>query len=408
MHMDSTTADNFWCRKIAPLGRSSEGPRPPSESGGAPLDRPRRERAAFGLSSVPYLAASSESTHTLRYAEGGNLVQVVPLERPDGGVKAILRPTRGKRGGTKRAISKFTRKSRWNLKLHFDRLDRKRTKRALMVTLTYAENMTDGRRAKRHLDAFFKAVDRAYGKPGQFWKMECQERGSLHFHLLIFGVRKNFIPYEWVADTWCRIVGGDERQRAAGTRVEAAKSLFEVRSYLEKYLGKVLQTDGDAVDNPGRWWGVRHLERFQAPVKEHPLTPAQAVQVTRLLNRLHKARVLRDWRQRPALCGGMTNGQVLAVNARRARLGVQVEPDYQYQPAHLWMVTWARRRKSGVLKHTCTWRTPLDHRLAAQLLALFSTAENSYPPDEMDPGGVSRVAAEQKSGDRSSSWRSCL
>jgi hypothetical protein len=209
-----------------------------------------------------------------------------------------------------------------------------------MVTLTYLENMQDARAAKKHLHAFAQALHRSYPGAGYIWKMECQKRGAIHFHLLVFGIR--FLPWEWVAEAWTRIVIHPglsieqmNHQLQAGTQCKAAKSLWEAKSYLEKYLGKTDQTG--ELDSPGRWWGTHSLERYQAPVVEAPLTPSQVVTMARNLDKLHRASIYSAW-------------------AKRAKVDV----GYHHRCTswllpHTWMISWAKRRKKNVLEQSTYW-----------------------------------------------------
>jgi hypothetical protein len=165
----------------------------------------------------------------------------------------------------------------------------------LFVTLTYHANMRDAGQAKRHLDTFDKRLARQYPGCGVIWKMECQKRGSIHFHLLVFGVA--FVPHEWVSQTWRDVVApGDDDQLTAGTSIEAANNFWQARHYLEKYLGK--QVDGEKLEEPGRYWGVRRLERYQSPVVEVLVTESQGARIARILDRWHASKLRSAWLSR--------------------------------------------------------------------------------------------------------------
>ena len=277
--------------------------------------------SAFGLSPGAKLSGGS---YTLRISQGGNLVEAKPEQR----MVSLQKPIGGPRG----QVQTFSPQSRRRLRLLFDRLGRDAVSGALFVTLTYHAQMRDAGRAKRHLQSFSKRLDREYEGIALIWRMEVQKRGSIHFHLLIFGV--GFIPWQWVADNWTAIVApGDPEQLAAGTQVQKVRSYAEARHYLEKYLSKVDQTDDDDengpghLENPGRWWGVRgSLDRFQAPVHEVRMDAWAMSRLARTLDKLHKARV----------------GRVVAAKQAKDR-------------APGWMYRWARRRKKRVLFQTSRW-----------------------------------------------------
>jgi hypothetical protein len=95
------------------------------------------------------------------------------------------------------------------------------------------------------------------------WRLEPQQRGAPHFHLLVFGVQ--FISYKWVAKVWAEITSGNA---ATCSRVEKVRSWRGAMSYASKYLGKNLDggefatPEGDVIDEVGRHWGVmgrKHL-----------------------------------------------------------------------------------------------------------------------------------------------------
>lgn len=154
-------------------------------------------------------------------------------------------------------------------------------------TLTYPEKFpADGRKVKRHLDAFLRYLRRrdiAY-----MWVLEFQKRGAPHFHLLLNG----WLPRDrWEKDgrqvaagtpgavlarrgiesEWYGIVGsGEEKHLRAGTEIHAIQSPAHAKDYISKraeqlldYMGKLDQKDvPDCYVNVGRFWGCsRMLEK---------------------------------------------------------------------------------------------------------------------------------------------------
>jgi hypothetical protein len=66
------------------------------------------------------------------------------------------------------------------------------------VTLTYPRTYNpDPASWKRDVQAFRKRFERHFGKCPIVWRLELQERGAPHFHLLVF--TPEYIPYKWVA-----------------------------------------------------------------------------------------------------------------------------------------------------------------------------------------------------------------
>ena len=127
---------------------------------------------------------------------------------------------------------------------------------ALFVTLTYPTEWPDAvQKWKRDLDAFGKWLVRSYAGASAVWKLEPQQRGAPHFHLLVWGAP--FIAHIHLARRWFEIVGSkDPKHLAAGTSIERVRSARGVRRYASKnYMGKecVMPPGWEHV---GRFWGV--------------------------------------------------------------------------------------------------------------------------------------------------------
>jgi hypothetical protein len=143
----------------------------------------------------------------------------------------------------------------------------------IFITLTYPAQFPDARLAKRHLDSFFKRLKRRF--PQQvvtgFWRLEFQQRGAPHFHLLLFNLP--YFPRKELAEIWRQIVGSD---KAPFTRIRKCDHWRRAMFYVSKYVAKAgplggfnslpyLTVMGDVI-NPstgeilltsvGRWWGV--------------------------------------------------------------------------------------------------------------------------------------------------------
>lgn len=152
--------------------------------------------------------------------------------------------------------------------------------KAVFLTLTYGQEFPHPRVAKRHLDNFLKRIKRTYENVSGFWRLEFQERGAPHFHLLLFGLP--FVSYSWFAETWGGVVGrvfwdhSQDTPRVPFTRMEALQSHSHASRYIAKYVAKVDGSDngfnvasyltdtgdflhpvtGDNGGSIGRWWGV--------------------------------------------------------------------------------------------------------------------------------------------------------
>jgi hypothetical protein len=69
---------------------------------------------------------------------------------------------------------------------------KREARNALFVTMTYERNMQDYERAKRDLKVFVQQIRYYYPDCAGVWRLENQERGAIHFHLMLFGVK--FLP----------------------------------------------------------------------------------------------------------------------------------------------------------------------------------------------------------------------
>lgn len=136
----------------------------------------------------------------------------------------------------------------------------------VFVTLTYHEKWGSPVEVKAHLNSFLKRLFYKFDQAGVIWKLEYQERGAPHFHLLVFGVGlldlMQFVPENWVsvADDGNAIMLAWHRGELKNDNrhcVQEIRSWRGVKSYASKYLGKVL--DLAEGDTPGRFWGSQGL-----------------------------------------------------------------------------------------------------------------------------------------------------
>jgi hypothetical protein len=314
----------------------------------------------------------------MEYRAGGECVRIVPP--PEVTKEAAKMRNFGGVGGSRgdrQRITGFSTKSRLALRRKFDCLDEKSRKKCLFTTLTYEENMLDGEQAHKDLNAFGSAMLRKFGEGvGFLWKMEQQKRGSIHFHLLIFGVsymkREKWDQFvQWLAFTWARIVahGGEIsiKQIQAGTSIELAEK-GAVRSYLEKYIAKVLSPDGEQlpeIENPGRFWGERFMKQFFAPKVEIPISRRQAIQLSRILDNYRRSRIREQWGLKHLnatylKCVAMRR---FSRSKRPLRTWVakegKVPPDDDLGMAipivDTWMLRWAKKRKKHVGEQRSYW-----------------------------------------------------
>lgn len=186
-------------------------------------------------------------------------------------------------GGKRRSIDGFSVKSRRRLMQTIAGV-RRDAELPLFVTLTYPDKFPDPKQSKKHLDTFFKRMGRSFSH-GSIWKLEPQERGAPHYHLLVWGCDeeefKKFVPFAWY-----EIAGGGDVNHLMwhsgmlgnGNKhcVQRVRSFRGVWSYASKYLGKTFDVSGWDEKWTGRYWGVIHrdnipfgsLEVLEVPYKD--------------------------------------------------------------------------------------------------------------------------------------------
>lgn len=165
-------------------------------------------------------------------------LNTISFEFQGGYVGAACKQLRseGKRTTVTRGdVTEFSRRSRHRILKMFAKLDWKRRK-AIFITLTYPEAYPHPKRAKQHLRAFLKRLSRYFHAPGNkyaaIWRMEFQERGAPHFHIIL--VDLPFVPKEDIQQMWGEVIGYEK----PFTRIELCRNKRKTMYYVSKYLAK--------------------------------------------------------------------------------------------------------------------------------------------------------------------------
>lgn len=228
--------------------------------------------------------------HRVRTVQGRN-IPISPPERSVGELRAKARitlqgnyifvkrsqgySTLSKKlgGGIRGKVDGFSRQSRKRLIDTFAKFDKNKVARQtkiLFVTLTYQHIQTDAQQAKRHLKTFMERLKRRYPKLWAVWKMEYQNRGAIHFHILLGGV--GWLPIHAddgfdAQQAWNEVSGQNANN---SLDVERIRSYRGALRYASKYLGKMIeQTPADMglsiahngaeevqATSSGRLWGI--------------------------------------------------------------------------------------------------------------------------------------------------------
>jgi hypothetical protein len=158
------------------------------------------------------------------------------------------------------------------------------------VTLTYPAAFPTAQASKKDLDAWLKRLERQYGRLWVIWKLEPQQRGAPHYHLLVYlgGTFKAEDLCTWAAHAWHDLAGGGDSNHLKwhlghlGNRpcVERVRDWKTVANYAGKYLGKV-STGDEEWQHPGRFWGERRGDLAPITIITQELDHRQAIQVKR-------------------------------------------------------------------------------------------------------------------------------
>lgn len=189
---------------------------------------------------VPFLEVAMEGTYC----------RVAVASSASSSVSVSVSGSNAKRG----KIRTFSRRSRARLMRLLAKLDK--SKMPCFITLTYPSSFPSAKVAKGDLKAFLKRLMRLSPQAAGVWKLEFQERGAPHFHLLVWGLNKFALQFlrEWVSRAWYEVVKSrDEKHLKAGTNVQRVRSWKSVMGYASKYLGKDVEVPEQ---EPGRFWGT--------------------------------------------------------------------------------------------------------------------------------------------------------
>lgn len=176
------------------------------------------------------------------------------------------------------------------------------------LTLTYPDEYPqDIRTCKAHFEAFRRRWERAFPSSGAIWKLEAQQRGAPHYHLLIalggddaqtvIRDTNHDTPCNpdthrqhneltasmerWALSVWTEIVdSGDKHHAIHGAHVAPVKSRRHAYWYVSKYLGKT----ADDLQSWGRRWGrVGVLDLSLGVVTD--MTPREYIHFRRLVRK---------------------------------------------------------------------------------------------------------------------------
>jgi hypothetical protein len=132
--------------------------------------------------------------------------------------------------------------------------------------------------AKRHLKSFRKRLDRRFGRFGGFWRMCIQQRGAIHFHLILF-VPPSFAVLKELrrsaSSAWYEVCGEVSHSHLrAGANVEAVRKWQGFLSRAERYAAR--EEEFPEGLRTGRVWGVWNDEFLLVAWETVELSPGRS------------------------------------------------------------------------------------------------------------------------------------
>lgn len=213
-------------------------------------------------------------------------------------------------------IETFSESSRRNLKLTVHTITFEALAYTMALTLPGCTEEISGAYAKERFIVLCNRMTasriEAIKSIGMMWKQELQERGAVHFHLVLYGVTEETRrPVQrWIADQWNELIcvrsSAEDRAKhlwwhlrdgstRSGKYTPKEDNMQEIRDfagYFAKYLGKNEKAQAALDPIPGRWWGKVNKQNIPwAEMKELDLP---------LRMRIHCQRIARKLRQKKA------------------------------------------------------------------------------------------------------------
>lgn len=171
-------------------------------------------------------------------------------------------------GGKRGRITEFSAASRRRVMKLFARLDPTGV-RATFLTLTFSECPSHAE-AYAALRRFIERIRRRV-HISAVWRKELQERGSIHYHIILFGFP--YVPQRRIQAIWQECTG----EATSIVHIKLIRNIRHLMSYVSKYMAKVNEENSASLDNDaylhaedewttGRWWG--YINRQDLPYGE--------------------------------------------------------------------------------------------------------------------------------------------
>lgn len=174
---------------------------------------------------------------------------------------------------TRGTVTEFSRKSRKRLLDLFNRISFSAND-TKFLTLTFS-GLPTFQEAKAALRRFFERLRRKYERASAVWRMELQDRGSIHFHVVTFGMP--YFPQDALQRVWTECT----EEMLSIVHIEKVETHDKLINYVAKYVAKADAPPGTTsldkqpylhakdLGAPGRWWGKHNADALpMAELKE--------------------------------------------------------------------------------------------------------------------------------------------
>jgi len=157
--------------------------------------------------------------------------------------------------GAKRGkITSFSNASRRRLLHLFARLDTRKAK-AVFLTLTFTEIPTT-LHAKKVFKRFTERLRRHFPRMSFIWRLERQQRGSIHFHLIMFNFP--FVPQATIQKWWESCT----EEPMSICYIQFIEGKRKVFNYISKYCAKPTEQVFSSLESSA----YQHAERSEADI----------------------------------------------------------------------------------------------------------------------------------------------
>lgn len=188
------------------------------------------------------------------------LIASFDCKRKQGGLNWRKKPERAEHNGklSPNANRKLKQAIRWlsaaaTEKEVYEKKQKRKVKyKVALATLTFKENMQDDNKARKILSQWLEMAKHRFELFNYVWKAEPQERGAIHFHLIL----PIYIPYKELRYTWNRLLKkhGLEQDNANSTDIHAVTNAKNLEAYLAAYMTNEDKHEGRRPIK-GRLWG---------------------------------------------------------------------------------------------------------------------------------------------------------